>query len=182
MKNILLLLFISIAVMGCQTESTTGEPSTIAPVTMSDGEVVSYRFSYSDESKPTAIHTIVKTKDAKPSGKITYSINNENNTIMQLGKLDNVNLTDEQSFLLYDSKLLQTGGVVNAILILEEQISLTVESGTFPVYKNIYTINDANKTYYNHIDNIKPLKGLVKYVWSEGNTTITVELIEWNSL
>lgn len=184
MKNILMMLVLLLGVAGCQTDSTsTSSSSSIAPPTMSDGEVVSYRFNYSDNSSPTSVHKIIKVSDGKESGEITYSIDNENNTTMQLDELDNVKLTDEQSFILGGSPLPPTGGeIINNIVISEEQTSVTVEAGTYPVYKNTYNSGDANITDYNHMDSIKPLKGLVKYIWSERNSSITVELIEWNNI
>ena len=198
----IIYLFILLFFMGCNSTETY---SSYAPsITMSDGEVVTYKFTYADGS--TTTHTITKVSDGNEQGEIIYSISNGKTSNYILSELapKNIPLSDEESFLMFGgSSLLKKVDNSNstniaegidvpnttALIMIEEsctQTMFTVGAGEFLTHicKYVAEDNSSSFTKYQHIslEANTPLGGRLKYQESNSKEEVTVELIEWNGL
>ena len=178
-------LLILIVLVGCKTETKIATSYPL-PTSMSDGEIVSYSFTYEGIKKSPSVHTITKVSDGEPSGEIIYTIEGQTEENYRLDDIDVANLNEEQSFLIYGSRLPQDTALNSTdpvTLVSGEDVTITIADHTFQAYKSVYTKDDITMTIYsyNGVDEY-PLRGQLKYEWSDGTNSVTVELIEWNDL
>lgn len=198
-RNLLFLLIFILS--GCQSlwEYASGKGACPTLPSMSEGEIVTYTFTYSDGV--TTSHTITKAHDGDEQGEIVYNISDGNTSNYKLKDLcpKGPSLSDEQAFLLLGDvslvanteKSFENGlfGTPSSEWIKEgcARISLTVKAGEFSAEKCTYVTEDRSESYstFSHFNNGEsptPLSGLLKYEEQSGDKNVTVELSEWNEL
>jgi hypothetical protein len=193
-------LLIVVLLIGCKPPGTSndGSISCPEPARMSDGEIVTYAFTYSNGN--TITHTITKMPDGDESGKIHYSISDGrefNYSLKNLCSSRAIPLSNEEVFLFLDGAL--TGKIVendplntnskSPVEFIEtvcNDILITLPAGEFPARMCTYVSKDDTETFSKSIhinqNNSTPLLGLLQYHWTNHQQEITVELIEWNGI
>ena len=188
MKRIFFIILVLFGLNGCDTGGSAVFIERVPPdlIKMSDGEIVSYSFTYEGIKQSPSLHTITKISDGDPLGEIIYTIEGQSEERYRLDEKHTMNLNSEQMFLFFGGKLIPptSSSPDEAILIAQENDTFTLVGQTLQVSKRIYREGDATITTYSNedINDTYPLNGLIKYEWSDGTNSVTVELIEWNDL
>lgn len=197
-----LIALMAIAVVSCGSESSPpsgspGSASCPSPLRMSDGEIVTYSFTYVDGAQTN--HTITKIVDGNALGEIVYSVSD--------GRTFNVNLKElcggsygsilgtEESFLLTGSSLIasvQQNDDQDAPPPLDfseqncSQETVIVDAGEFFANRCMFVANGSpvsfTRTEHESLGQATPLGGLLKFELTNTARDVLVEIQEWNGL
>lgn len=182
---------------GCIPENGNDNAASCpSPASMSDGEIVTYKFTY--ENGETLNHTFTKLQDGNESGEVIYSISDGRTFNYELNKLcpnKPATLTSEAFFLLLDGSLKEValpssdGNEKPPIEFVKtscNHVTLTVVAGIFSAQTCTFDAKDSSESFTNYVHNNQgadtPLSGLLKYKWNNASQKVTVELTEWNRL
>lgn len=191
----------TLVLTACQTESSSPGPSTsascVAPMRMSDGEIVTYQFTYANGEQTK--HTITKVADGDESGEIVYSASDgrASNRVLKdvCSEKNSVPLGREEAFLLTGASLIMSdsqddSSSAPAPLEFSEEScteqNTIVPAGEFAAVHCRYIAANSNvsftQTSQQTLGGAKPLGGLLNYELNNTNHDVVVELIEWNGI
>ncbi|MBL1261314.1 MAG: hypothetical protein COB33_012365 [Thiotrichaceae bacterium] len=197
----LVVCFYAVYLSGCAPENgVDSHVSCPSPVSMNDGEIVTYIFTYANGE--TLNHTLTKAQDGDESGEVIYSVSDGRTSNYKLSDLcanKPVSLTAEAFFLLLDGGSLSILRGVEQTFSDESEkpplefiekscsdVTLTVPAGVFSTQACVFDAKDSSESFTSYVqanqEAATPLRGLIKHVWSDSSRKVTVELTEWNGL
>ncbi len=200
--HIVLMVVSSAILAACGSDSSPPEnpsraASCPAPVVMTDGEMVTYSFTYSDGEQTD--HTVTKVADGNEAGEVIYSVSDGRTANFVLSDLcagvNPTSLGTEEAFLLAGASLIpseppnRNQDAPPPIDFNQQscaQASATVAAGEFLANQCTFasTSSDISITQATHqaLGQAMPLLGLLKLGTHKTKRDVVVELKEWNGL